>query len=351
MRRRERIVSATQNRTIPSGDSVEKQTLEGSSELLFRFKERLNVLGRSRTTVSAYLLHVKAFLKSISHVKSATRSSLEAYIAGLHDYRTSEGKPYRPGTIEMKVRSIKRFFEFLESANLILINPAEYIREPKKTAPLTNNILTSRELNAILDRPNLGTLAGIRDRAILELFYSTGIRREELCSLTIYDVDLQGGMVRINKGKGKKDRVVPLGKHAVKFLREYIAKVRPKLTKKNRSERRLFINRYGDPTSTQVVTIMIRTYARAAGMKGSVGAHTFRHTFATGLVRNGADIVAVQRMLGHADLKTTQVYLRSAGVDLKSAHKKSHPREREREDGTMKPALERTRPQRERRPS
>jgi site-specific recombinase XerD len=159
-------------------------------------------------------------------------------------------------------------------------------------------------------------------------------------------------MLRVNQGKGKKDRVVPLGKHAVRFLREYVAKVRPRLTKKTRTERRLFINRLGAPVSDQVVSIMIRTYARAAGLKKRVSAHTFRHTFATELVKGGADIIAVQKMLGHSELKTTQVYLRNASVDVKSAHQKSHPREREREEaGTIKPAIERIRPERERRPS
>jgi integrase/recombinase XerD len=322
--------------------------MEVGSEILFRFKEHLKVLGRSKATVEAYSEHVKEYLETISNVQSATRPALEAYIAGLYAYRTKIGKPYQVSTIGLKVRSLKRFFEFLEKANIILINPAEFIQEPKPAGRLPRNILTSKELAIILDQPNLGTLAGIRDRTILEVFYSTGIRLEELCRLTIYDADLQGGMLRVNQGKGKKDRVVPLGKHAIKFLREYVTRVRPHLTRKNRTERRLFINRLGAPISDQVVSIMIRTYARVAGLKKQVSAHTFRHTFATDLVKNGADIIAVQRMLGHSDLNTTQVYLRSAGVDVKSAHKKSHPREREREDGAMKPAIERIRPERER---
>ena len=154
----------------------------------------------------------------------------------------------------------------------------------------------------------------------------------------------------MNKGKGKKDRVVPLGKHAVRFLREYVSKVRPRLTKKNRAERRLFVNRHGTPVSGQVVSLMIRNHARAADIKKRVSAHAFRHTFATELVKSGADIVAVQRMLGHSDLKTTEIYLKSAGVDVKSAHKKSHPREKEREENSAKPEIERMRPRRESKP-
>lgn len=195
----------------------------------------------------------------------------------------------------------------------------------------------------------MGTLPGIRDRAILEVFYSTGIRLNELCALTIYDADLAGGMLRINKGKGSKDRVVPLGKHAVKFLREYITKVRPVFTKKNRSNRHLFVDQYGKPISDQVVSIMIRTYSKTSKIKKKVTAHTFRHTFATVLIKNSADIRAVQKMMGHSDIKTTQGYLRSLGIDIKAVHKKTHPRERDKEDtSAARPKIERITPSCER---
>lgn len=320
--------------------------MESVNDLLFGFKEHLKVLNRSLATVKHYCGHVKIFLDTTgTNVKQMTRTALEAYIAGLYEQKTKEGKPYSVGTISTKVRSLKTFFEYLEQANIVFINPAEFIREPKKVRGIPRNILTPAEARQILDQPNLGTRKGIRDRAVLEVFYSTGIRREELCSLTIYDIDLQGAMVRINKGKGKKDRVVPMGKHAVRFLREYITKVRPHFTRNNRTTRRLFIDAFGKPFSTQMATITVRTCARAAGIGKQVSPHVFRHTFATQLVKNGADIVAVQRMLGHADLKITTVYLRTVGIDLKAAHQKSHPREKEREESAaIKPTLERIRP-------
>jgi integrase/recombinase XerD len=316
------------------------------NDILFGFKEHLKVLNRSPATVELYSEQAKCFLDAEAcDVKAVTRTKLETWIAGLYDHRTKEGKPYAPGTISVKVRSIKRLFEYLEKANIVFINPAEFIQEPKKIRGIPKNILTPAEARQVLDQPNLGTLKGIRDRAILELFYSTGIRIEELCSLTIYDADLQGGMLRITKGKGKKDRVVPMGKHAVKFLREYIARVRPHFTKKNRTERRLFINNFGKPLSKQMAGISVRDYGKAAKVGKKVTAHIFRHTFASSLIKNGADLNAVQKMLGHAALKTTEIYLRTVGVDLKAAHKKSHPREKEREENTtIKPALERIRP-------
>jgi integrase/recombinase XerD len=306
--------------------------MNNTDELVFKFKEHLTVLNRSAATIEAYSEHTRHFLNTMdgADIKQTTAQMIQEYIAGLYDHRTIEGKPYQTATICVKVRSIKRFFEFLEKANIVFINPAEFISEPQKQKGRIKTTLTPTETKKILDQPNLGTLAGIRDRAILEVFYSSGIRLNELCRLTIYDADLAGAMLRI-KGKGQKDRVVPLGRYAVKFLREYITKVRPRLTKKNRTCRLLFVNRYGQPISDQVVSIMIKGYVRASKIKKHVSAHMFRHTFATVLIKNGADIAAVQKMMGHSDLKTTQGYLRSLGIDIKAVHQKTHPREKDKE--------------------
>ncbi|WP_320042313.1 tyrosine-type recombinase/integrase [uncultured Desulfobacter sp.] len=320
-------------------------------DLLFRFREHLKVLNRSPATVKAYACHTKEFLDAldIRDVKKITTPMIETWIRGLWDYRNGLGKPYATGTVCLKIRSVKRFFEFLESANIIFINPAEFIKEPQKKTRI-KPVLTSGEVKRILDQPNLGTLTGIRDRTVLEVLYSTGIRLNELCSLTIYDADLTGGMLRITKGKGSKDRVVPLGRHAVKFLREYIAKVRPRFSQKNRTSRYLFMDYLGNPVSKAVVSIMIRKCRKAAKIKSQVTAHTFRHTFATVLVKNGADIRAVQKMLGHSDIKTTQVYIRSLGLDIKKEHSKTHPRKRDKETlRSSRPRIEMVRGHYERR--
>lgn len=318
-------------------------------EHLYNFTEQLKVLNRTPATVTAYSYHAGLFLAGfLRDIKTVTTSDMEAYIAGLYEHRTENGKAYATDTIIIKVRALKRFFEFLETKNVIFINPMEKILEPQKEKRLPRSVLTVQEVQKILEQPNLGMLTGIRDRTVLELFYSTGIRLNELVSLTVYDADLQGGMLRINQGKGRKDRVVPLGKHAVKFLREYIAKVRPKCTanKENRQNRSLLVDRYGKSLSKQVVSIMIRGYARQAKLdRGKrISVHTFRHTFATELIKNGADIVAVQKMLGHVDIKTTQGYIRALGLDLKKAHTKSHPREKDKvQPGDVKPKIERIR--------
>lgn len=317
--------------------------MENTDELLFKFKEYLKVLSRSPSTIKAYLMNIEGFFKVVETVdmKKVTTSMIESWIESLYDFKTDKGNPYSTNTICIKIRSVKRFFEFLEASNIIFINPAEFIKEPKVRKDKIKTTLTPKEIKVLFDQPNLGTLRGIRDRAVMETFYATGIRLSELCSLTIFDADLQGKMLRINKGKGCKDRVVPIGKHAAKFLREYINKVRPHFTRNNRKSRHLFVGAQGKPVSDNVICLMIRTYAGGTGVKKKVTPHMFRHTFATDLVRNGADIRAVQKMLGHAELKTTEHYVKSLGLDVKKAHQKTHPRERDKETPQLsKPQIE-----------
>ena len=315
-------------------------------QLLFQFKQHLKVLNRSPKTISSYCRQIEAFWKSIdTDLKAIDRHAIENYVASLYDWRNDRDEPYKPSTISSKIRAIKRFFEFLTSINEIFIDPTEFIKEPKRVRGLPKDILNLKEAKLILDQPNLGTLIGIRDRTILELFYSTGIRLDELIRLTVYDVDMEAKLLRINKGKGAKDRVVPLGKHAVRFLREYINKVRTKYTKHNRQQRLLLVNYHGNPLSGAIVSIMIRKYVTEIRIKKKVSAHTFRHTFATELIKNGADIIAVQKMMGHASLRTTQDYIKRAGIDIKKVHNKTHPREQDQEKAShIKPKITRKKP-------
>ena len=310
------------------------------NELLFAFMEHMKVRNYAKATMTGYSRELRKFLEhlrasGLSDIKAVTRDMLTAFQVNLMEQKAEGKQGYTCCTVALKIRSVKRFFEYLEASNQVLINPAEYLKEPRKQYRLPRVILTENETRKILEQPNLSTLTGIRDRTVLEVFYSTGIRLEELVNLTIYDCDLQGGLLRVNKGKFAKDRVVPLGRHAVKFLKEYITHVRPRYTKKvwsTKGQRILFLNKFGSPLSTQVAAIMIRGYSKAAGLNKKVTAHVFRHTFATQLVRNGADITAVQKMLGHSDLRVTQIYTRVAGVEVKRTHKDHHPREKDKTD-------------------
>jgi integrase/recombinase XerD len=298
-------------------------------DLLFAFTEHLTVKGYAEESIRHYCQHVKLFFVYLADIgvtdpKRVTRDVLTTWQAGLGQ------KDYTIATISVKVRSVKRFFAYLEETNHILINPAEYLKEPKKENRLPRVVLTDKEVRKILDQPNLSTLTGIRDRTILEVFYSTGVRLAELMHLTIYDVDLHGGLLRVNKGKGAKDRVIPLGKHAVVFLKEYITKVRPHYTKKNKSIRTLFVSKFGTPLSRQVIDRTIAYCVREAQIAKHVTPHVFRHTFATVLVRNGADITAVSKMLGHSTLNVTRIYTRVVAAEVKTTHQKSHPREKDK---------------------
>jgi len=307
--------------------------MDNFNEIFFSFMEHMKVRNYAKTTLAAYSQHIQCFFdylkeNEITDIKRVTRDILKAYQLMITEHRDN-GKGYTVSTISVKIRAVKRFFEYLEASSCILVNPAEYIKEPKKEYRLPRVILTEDEVRKIFDQPNLSTMWGIRDRTFLEVFYSTGIRLEELVNLTIYDCDLQGGLLRVNKGKFAKDRVVPLGRHAVKFLKEYITHVRPHHTRNNKTIRHLFVSQIGTPLSKQVVEIKVRAYAKKAGIKKKVTPHVFRHTFATQLVKNGADITAVQKMLGHSTLSITHIYTRVAGVEVKRTHKEHHPREKD----------------------
>jgi integrase/recombinase XerD len=314
------------------------------NEFLFAFIEHMKVRNYAKATLTSYSRYLRKFLEwlretDITDIKRVNRDTLTSYQVKLIEYRDDKGRRFTIATVSIKIRAVKRFFEYLESSNQVLINPAEHIKEPKKESRLPRAVLTEDETRKILDQPNLSTLAGIRDRTILEVFYSTGIRLAELMNITIFDCDLQGGLLRV-KGKFSKERVVPLGRHAVKFLKEYITRVRPHHTKKNKAVRNLFVTQFGTPISRQVIDRMISFCSKQAGIEKHVTPHVFRHTFATQLVKNGADITAVQKMLGHATLSVTKIYTRVAGVEVKKTHRASHPREKDKADSDENPDMQ-----------
>jgi integrase/recombinase XerD len=223
---------------------------------------------------------------------------------------------------------LRRFFEHLESTDVILVNPCAGIRLPKIASRLPKVVLTQGEARALLDAPDTQTKIGIRDKAILEMFYSTGIRLAEMARLTIHDADYKNGFVRVTKGKGGKDRVVPLGRKACDYTREYLQKVRAEWSKTNRDERALWLSSrhpHG-PLKSQAIEVMVKQYGREAGLQKNITPHVWRHTCATHLVADGANIAYVQRLLGHRSLRTTQIYTRTTIAEIKATHAKAHPR-------------------------
>lgn len=221
---------------------------------------------------------------------------------------------------------LNTFCRFLVAQGWLLTDPSAKIPRPKKPRRLPRSIMVTREVERILAQPKATTPRGYRDRVMLEILYSTAIRREELAKLQIDDIDLDGGYVFVREGKGRKDRVVPLGKSVCVLVQSYLTAVRPEWIGAHR-DKHLFLNRWGKGMDPNAVWHVVHKYARAAGIDKPVSTHTFRHACATHMLRNGAPIRQLQEMLGHASLETTQLYTRVTINDLRAMRRKFHPRE------------------------
>lgn len=220
--------------------------------------------------------------------------------------------------------TIKGFFGYLFQRRYILNNPAETLSS-MKTARKLPVVLTISEINAILEQPKTNNKLGLRDKAILELLYSSGLRVSELINLKKNDLFFADEIIRV-LGKGSKERIVPVGRSAVKWVTEYLLYCRPLLEKKFKSYNYVFLNIRGTKLSRMTIWKIISRYSKEAGIQKDVHPHTFRHSFATHLIEGGADLRAVQEMLGHADISTTQIYTHIDREYIKQVHKEFHPR-------------------------
>jgi integrase/recombinase XerD len=255
--------------------------------------------------------------------------------ATLHDFQrwhfyqpTARGAARGIAYQNRVLSAVKGLFKFLHEETLIARDPAaalDYAREPQT---LPRNILTPQEARKIIETPDVQTTLGYRDRAILETLYATGLRKQELMNLTVADVNLEEELLRINGGKGARDRVVPLTAVACAFLESYIKAIRPKLLN-GRSSERLFISLRGRPIARNTLGSLVEKYARLARIKKRVTCHLWRHSCATHLLQRKANLRHVQEILGHRSLATTERYLHLTITELKEAHRKHHPRERD----------------------
>jgi integrase/recombinase XerD len=278
-----------------------------------------------------YLGYFFRFLErqGITDLREVGRETLKSYQLELAQGKTAKGKPYSWGTKCGYFQPVRRLFGHLEKTQQIFLNPAELIRDPKPESRLPKNIMSEEQVVQILAVPDVGTPAGYRDRTIMEVFYSTGIRLAELTNLKPGDCDLEGGLLRVTMGKGKKDRVVPIGGVAAEYLKTYMEEVRPRFIHGEDLPPQLWLTkRVGFPLSKVMVNINLRHYGRRAGIPFPVTPHSFRHTFATHMIKRGADINAVSKMMGHSSIKVTQIYTHLSGVDVKKGHEEHHPRER-----------------------
>lgn len=220
--------------------------------------------------------------------------------------------------------SIKGFFAYLLNENYIEKNPASNLKSTKISRDLPV-VLSFVEIEAVLAQPNIKQKLGLRDRAILELMYSSGLRVSELINLKVSDLFFSDEVIRVF-GKGSKQRIVPIGSSAREWVNEYLTKVRPLLLKRMKSENIIFLNSRGSKLSRMAIWKIVKKYCESAEIKKDVHPHTFRHSFATHLLEGGADLRAVQEMLGHSDISTTQIYTHIDREYVKQVHKDFHPR-------------------------
>ena len=295
-----------------------------NQELLLKFKEYLKIKNYSSVSIDNYSYCLKwyfIFLKSQGKdLRELTKHDILDYGIYLKE------KNYSPHTVERSLQTLRRFFKYLEEIFYILVNPCQdlILRAVPKSLP---TVLNETEIKQILAKPNTSIPVGIRDRAWLELLYSTGLRIGELCRLTIFDVDLSSGFIRVNKGKFNKDRFVPLTKVAGLYLKQYLTHIRPRFTKNRLQEKALIVGVRGKALHKLIIGRLVRDYAKIAGITRKVTVHTLRHTFATHLLDNGVDLFKVQKLLGHARPEATQIYTHVNPKAMKEEHKKCHPRE------------------------
>ena len=250
-------------------------------------------------------------------VDSGIDGVLSLFIVHLHDQGLS------PRSLARKSSALRGFYKFLRSEGLIEEDPTKLLERPKIGRALPK-VLSLEEVELILDQPSKDTAYGLRDRAILEVLYATGIRESELIDLQLSSLNKAAEFLTVI-GKGDKERIVPVGQYAIEAINKYLTDGRPKLLK-DIAERTMFLNPYGKKMSRMGLWKIVKKYALAAGIARPVSPHVFRHSCATHMLEGGANILAVQEMLGHVDVATTQIYTHLTGKDLKNIHRQAHPR-------------------------
>lgn len=312
----------------------------GMAAHLAAFLEYLSVKGYSEETVAKTRLAVASFVRwceerGITKVVEVTRPLLVRYQRHLYHYRTEDGRPLSFRSQHFRLVRLRSFFRYLTKSNVILYNPAADLELPKLDRRLPQHVLSAAEAETVINQADATTSLGIRDRAILETFYSTGMRRMELAGLKLFDLDAERGTVMVRQGKGRKDRMIPIGERALRWIEKYLADVRPGLVVEP-DDGYLFLSSYGEPLSGGWLSLMVREYVEKANLGKAGSCHLFRHTMATLMLEGGADIRFIQAMLGHAQLSTTEIYTQVSIRKLKEVHTATHPARMERRSDTAR---------------
>lgn len=278
--------------------------------------------GLSENTINSYGIDLKLFLEYLreNEIPSFKQVNKEVIV----NYMQSEKNNNKANSsILRSVSSLRKFFQYLAQEKIIEKDPMLLIDTPKKKQHLPQ-VLTKDEVEKLLRSPNTGQVLGLRDRVMLELMYATGLRISEIINLKLEDLHLTMGTLQ-TLGKGHKERIVPVGDEAIKWVNRYLEEARPKLLKQKRSNY-LFLNFHGNNLTRQGVWKNLKAEVRKAGIQKNITPHTLRHSFATHILENGADLRIVQELLGHADISTTQIYTHLSNKQLADIYNRAHPR-------------------------
>lgn len=293
------------------------------------FLEWLGIQNYSKNTIERRREHLYPFVqwaqeRGLHQPMQITKAILERYQRHLFYYRKKNGQPLSNHAVQGRLSVLRNFFKWAARKNHILYNPASEIELPRVEKRLPKHILSAAEVETIMAQCDLNDPLGIRDRAILETLYSTGMRRSELAHLKLRELDSDRGTIFIRQGKGKKDRVIPIGDRAIAWINRYLEEVRPSLAREP-DEGILFLTHRCQPFNLKGLSTVVRDYIDAANIGKRGSCHLLRHACATLMLEGGADIRFIQALLGHADLSTTEVYTRVSIQKLKEIHTATHP--------------------------
>ena len=302
---------------------------QGLAAYVLRYLEWLQVHNYAAPTVQNRQSYLGVFVawcseRGLATPREITKPILERYQRSLYTHRKTNGEPLTFRAQHARLIPVRAFFKWCAKQNYLLYNPASEIELPRLEHRLPKHVLTKSEAEQVLAQPDITEAMGLRDRAILEVFYSTGMRRSELMGLGLFDLDRERGTIMIRQGKGKKDRMIPIGERAIAWIDRYQTQVRPELVVE-RGNATLFLTQAGEAFTPDRLTQLVRGYVTAADIGKSGSCHLLRHTMATLMLENGADIRYIQAMLGHAELSTTQIYTQVSIRKLKEIHSATHP--------------------------
>jgi len=315
------------HRRIPAlKDATDPQGMAALTEQYFQWMRVRNYSERTVGGAAFHLRHFGLWLaeRGVTRPNEVVKPMLDRYQRYLYYYRSANGRPMGFHSQAARLGAIRHFFRFLTKQNLLLYNPASEIELPKYGSRLPKHVLSIAEVECVLTQPDLNDPLGVRDRAILETLYSTGVRRVEILALQLYDLDVERQTLRVRFGKGKKERIIPIGERALQWLEKYLTEVRPSLAVEPDCGL-IFLTIDGQPISSARLSQVVTDYVAQANIGKTGSCHLFRHTMATLMLEGGADVRFIQEMLGHAKLDTTQIYTQVSIRALKAVYDSTHP--------------------------